>query len=108
MSLLGTFGAISLVVLFYVLARLSERFGTVVKMRPLYLNYYLSVILALIGSATHIMVVSAESGSGDMPAWILNPWALLLAYHIPLAVAVTIALHATWRYWSWLITEHND
>jgi hypothetical protein len=106
-SLIGTTGTISLIILFYVLARLSERFGSVVKMRPLYQYYYLALFLALIGSTTHVMVARSAS-TPTIPNWVTNPWFVVVAYHLPLAIAVSIALYVTWHYWSWLITDRNE
>jgi hypothetical protein len=106
MSVFGTIGTVSLVILFYILARLSERFGAVVRMSPLYRYYYLALILALISSTVHFMVARAEAA--DIPSWFTAPWFLLLAYHLPLAIAVSIGIYVTWHYWSWLITEHNE
>lgn len=109
MSILGTVGTISLVILFFVLAKLSERFGSVIRMRPLYRYYYLALLLALISATAHILVVRAETAAAtDIPSWATAPWFSLLAYHLPLAMAVTIGIYVTWHYWSWLITERND
>jgi hypothetical protein len=106
MSLLGTVGTLSLVILFYVLARLSERFGAVVKMEPAYRYYYLALLLAAISALTHLYAAGAVSTA--LSGWFSADWFLVLAYYLPLAVAVTISLYVTWYYWSWLITEHND
>lgn len=108
MSTLGTLGTVSLILLFYILAKLSERFGAVVKMSPLYRYYYLSLVLALIGSTTHLISARADLTSENIPNWFTEPWFLLLAHHLPLAIGATIALYITWHYWSWLITEPND
>lgn len=107
MSLLGTVGTISLVILFFVLAKLSERFGSVVRMSPLYRYYYLSLFLALISVTVQVLAVRAETIT-TIPAWVTAPWFLLLTYHLPLVIAVTIGIYATWHYWSWLITERNE
>lgn len=107
MSLLGTVGIISLVILFFVLAKLSERFGSVVRMSPLYRYYYLSLFLALISTTVQIMAVRAETVP-TIPVWVTASWFLLLAHHLPLAIAVTIGLYVTWHYWSWLITERHE
>jgi len=107
MSLLGTVGTISLIILLFVLAKLSERFGSVVRMSPLYRYYYLSILLVLISATVQILAVRAESVT-TIPVWVTAPWLLLLAYHLPLAIAVTIGLYVTWHYWSWLITERNE
>ena len=107
MSLLATAGTISLVILFFVLAKLSERFGSVVRMSPLYRYYYLSLFLALISATVQVLAVRAETVT-TIPVWITAPWFLLLAYHLPLAIAVTIGIYVTWHYWSWLITERSE
>jgi hypothetical protein len=107
-SILGTVGTLSVIILLFVLARLSERFGSVVKMRPLYRYYFVSLFLVLVSATTHILAASADSMATDNPSWLTNPWFLLLAFHLPLTVAVSIALYVTWRYWGWLITERND
>ena len=107
MSLLGTVGTISLVILFFVLAKLSERFGSVVRMSPLYRYYYLSLFLVLIGASVQVLAFRAETVT-SIPAWITAPWFLLLAHHLPLAIAVSIGIYVTWHYWSWLITERNE
>lgn len=107
MSLLGTVGTFSLVILFFVLAKLSERFGSVVRMRPLYRYYYLSLFLVLISATIQVLAVRAETVT-SIPVWVTAPWFLLLAYHLPLVIAVTIGIYVTWHYWSWLITERNE
>lgn len=107
MSLLGTVGTISLVILFFVLAKLSERFGSVVRMSPLYRYYYLSLFLVLISATVQVLAVRGETVT-SIPAWVTAPWFLLLTYHLPLAIAVSIGIFVTWHYWSWLITERNE
>jgi hypothetical protein len=107
MSLLGTVGTISLVIFFFVMAKLSERFGSVVRMSPLYRYYYLSLFLVLISATVQFLVTRAEAIT-TISVWITAPWFLILAYHLPLAIAVTIGIYVTWHYWSWLITERNE
>jgi hypothetical protein len=107
MTLLGTLGTLALGVLFYILAKLSEKFGSVIKMPPIYRYYYLAFVLLIIGSITHLLEASITSTSETIVAWLVAPWFLFLAYHLPLAIGVTIGLIITWRYWSWLIIERN-
>ncbi|MBN1218392.1 MAG: hypothetical protein JXM69_05660 [Anaerolineae bacterium] len=107
MSILGTAGTLSLIILFYVLARLSERFGAVVRMQPRYRYLYVSILLVLISFIIHILAVSAETTTTDT-TWLTNPWVLLVVYYLPHTIAISLALYVAWHYWSWLITERSD
>lgn len=106
-SLLGTLGTLSLLLLIYILAKLSERFGSVIKMRPLYRYYYTALIFLAIGYLAHLAAAQAVLAPESMPTWVLAPWFLLLAHHLPLTIGVTIGFIITWRYWSWLVTEQD-
>ncbi len=104
---LGTVGTLSLLALFYILAKLSERFGSVIKMQPLYRYYYLALIFLAIASLAHLAVAKSVSAPGSIPDWFNSTLFLLLAYHLPLTIGVTIGMVITWRYWSWLVTEQS-
>lgn len=104
-TLLGTLGTISVILLFYILAKLSERLGSVERMSPIYRYYYVAITLTAIGAVTHILAARITLSPQGMPAWLSSPWFLLLTYYLPLTVAVTISSIVTWRYWSWIITE---
>ena len=106
-SLLSTLGTLSLLVLFYILARLSERFGAVIKMRPLYYYYYVALIFLVIGYMAHILIVVAYLAPGNVPPWLMSPWFRFFLYDLSLAIGVTTGLIVTWRYWSWLVAEYN-
>lgn len=106
-SILGTFGTLSIIILIYILARLSERLGSVQKMSPRYRYYYVALLFLAIGYGTHILVARVSFTPQDFPAWLVSPWFLLLAYYLPLAVGVSIGLAITWLYWSWLVTERH-
>jgi hypothetical protein len=101
MALEGTFGTLSVLLLFYILAKLSERFGNVIKMKPIYRYYYLAAGLVAISLVTQFLVARGEAeGSNDL-------WVLLAGYYIPFSLGLTIGLVITWRYWSWLVTERD-
>ena len=59
MSLLGTIGTLAVIVLFYILAKLSDKFGSVIKMPPIYRYYYLGILFLIIGYTTNLLVVRA-------------------------------------------------
>lgn len=106
-SFLGSLGTLSVIILFYIFARLSERLGSVEKMEPLYRYYYVAIFFLAIGYITHLLLANISLTSGDFPAWLASPWLPLLGYYLPLAIGVTIGLVVTWRYWSWLVTGYN-
>ncbi len=107
-SLLGTLGTLSIIFLFYILARLSERLGSVERMSPLYRYYYVAIIFLVFGYVVHLLVVRSSLTPESFSDWLISTWFLLLAYHLPLAVGVTIGLVVTWSYWSWLVTETKN
>lgn len=101
-SLLGSFGILSVIILFFVLAKLSQRFGAVIKMPPIYRNYYLALIFLGISYVTNLGSVVGIVSIEKTAAWIF-----IVAYYFPLIVGVTLGLTVTWRYWNWLVTEPN-
>lgn len=106
-SLMGALGTLSILVLFYILAKLSERFGAVIKMRPRYRYYYLALVFLSIGWIAQLLVMAVNLLPANIQNWFDSSWFLLLAYYLPVTIGVTIGLVITWRYWSWLIVEHN-
>ncbi len=106
-SLLGAIGPLSLLALFFIFAQLSERFGTVIKMRPYYRGYYLGSGFIVIGVLVHLIIAGANLEPTNQPTFVAQSWFLFWAYHLPLTIGVTINLIITWLYWGWLVTEYN-
>jgi len=94
-------------VLFHILSGLSEKFGTVLKMRPLYKWYYLAEGLVVVALITHLFQAGAALSTPGQVLNVTNPMITLIFYHTPMALAVTLALGLTWKYWGWLITERK-
>jgi hypothetical protein len=103
--LLGSVSLLAIVLLLYILARLSERFGAVIKMQPLYRYYYPAGGLISFSFLIHLVVINSQLIPGLNLSWLTASWLLLLVYYLPLGVGLTISLIVTWRYWSWLVTE---
>ena len=102
MSLLGTFGTLSVLYLLYILLKLSQRLGSVEKMTPIYKYYYVAMIFVGVGYITNLFVaLSSQSLAG----WANSPWVLIFGYYLPMSIGVTVGLVVTWRYWSWLLTN---
>jgi hypothetical protein len=106
-SLLGALGTLSILILIYILAKLSERFGAVIKMRPRYRYYYVALVFLLIGWIAQLLVMAVNLMPANIQDALNSAWFLLLAYYLPITIGVTIGLVITWRYWSWLVAERN-
>ncbi len=105
---MGALTTASWLLIFYILARLSEKFGSVLKMPPLYRWLYVSEGLAVIALLAHLMQASFYLAAAEERTPLTGLAFALFFHHLPLAVAVSIALVVTWKYWGWLITERND
>jgi len=81
-------------------------------MPPLYKWFYVAEVLAGIALLAQLLQASAYlSNTAYFPnkAWgITSPAFTLLFHHVPLAIAVTIGLVITWKYWGWLLTERKS
>ena len=110
MPLVIIFSAIaplSIVILFHILAKLSRRFGSVLKMTAVYKWYYLAEGLGVVALLAHLWQASTILSPPNTPSIALSPIFILVFHHIPLAAAVTIGLGVTWKYWRWLIIEEE-
>ncbi|RME99925.1 MAG: hypothetical protein D6768_14025 [Chloroflexi bacterium] len=99
MQFLGAVGTLAVIYLFYILARLSERLGSVERMPPIYRYYYVAAIFLAMALVTQFFAAQATTS----PSSFLTDTILLLGHHLPLAIGATIGLVVTWRYWSWLV-----
>lgn len=106
-AFLGTFGILSVIILFYILARLSNRLGSVQKMPAIYRYYYIALFFLVIGYITQMLMIRISFTPENFPNWITSPWFLLFAHHLPLTIGVSIGLVITWCYWSWLIIKEE-
>jgi hypothetical protein len=104
---LGTFGSLSVIFLFYILARLSEKLGSVTKMSPLYRGYYIAQIFVGIAFMAQLLQASFRLSPESAPSWLGSLQFSVIAHQVPLSIGVTISLIITWKYWSWLVTERN-
>ncbi len=107
MAYLSVFGIISVMYLFYALARLSERLGGVQKMAPMYRFYYVAIAFLSVSALAQMLAIHASLAPPDVPAWLTSPWVMLIAYHLSMTIGVTIGLVISWHYWSWLV-YHRD
>jgi hypothetical protein len=92
---------------FYVLARLSERFGSVLKMPPIYKRFYVAQGFAGLAFLANLVLVGLNLSSTHVFLGMDVALFALIFYHLPLSVAVTISLATTWKYWGWLLVERE-
>jgi hypothetical protein len=109
---LGALSTLTPLILFHILARLSEKFGSVLKMPPLYKWFYVAEVLVGFALVVHLLQASAYLSNPVAPPekiWAITGVAFTLVfYQIPLAIAVTIGFIITWKYWGWLLTERKS
>ena len=108
-SIIGTIGLFAMGFVFLILARLTQKWQVVTKIRSYYYMFYVSAVLVGIASIVRLLRIGyLEVKTG--PQFLLEPqsWFYLLFYYIPLAVGVTISLGVTWKSWGWLMGEPGD
>ena len=83
-------------------------------MSPIYKWFYVAEFFAGVGTLAHLLQASVYLSQPLNPQTIrgsiFGPETLeftLVFHHIPLAIAVTIGLIVTWRYWGWLVTDRK-
>ena len=101
---LGQIGLLSIGVALVVLARLSQRLGSVTHVRPYYGLLYVAAGLVWGGALVRLYFLTRPDASLDMP----NQRLLytLLSDGLP-AAGLTLGLLVTWFYWSWLLAERD-
>jgi hypothetical protein len=94
--------------LFHILAKLSERFGSVLKMQPIHKWFYVAEGFATIAMVAHFIQASSFLSASNQELKTTSLLFTLILHHVPLAIAVTIGLVVTWKYWGWLVTERRE
>ena len=87
-----------------VLARLSQRLGSVTHARPYYIGLYVAAVM--IWAAMLVRLLFITSPDISLGAANQNLVYTLLSDGLP-ALSVTLALVITWYYWSWLLAERD-
>jgi hypothetical protein len=100
LTLLGTFGPISIIVTLVILAELSRRLGDVLSISSAYRAYYLAAFCCLVSVA--VRLYSLQFSTEDFRDMSGNHLVALL-YSVPLAISVGIGVIVTWYYWGWLV-----
>lgn len=91
-------GPASMVVVVLLMRSLSKRLGAVTRRPPIYRWFTVSAASILLSMALRLV---REVSDGPLD----GQHALL--YDIPFAVGLLIAVVVAWRYWGWLLYEHE-
>jgi hypothetical protein len=106
-TLLSPLGTISIIFLFFILARLSEKLGAITRMPPYYRWFWVGIGFLGIALISQFLQISVSLTKQTSYQWLDSSLFYLVTYYLPMAVGVTIGLAITWRYWSWLLTERD-
>jgi hypothetical protein len=99
-TLLSAVAPLGLVLLLWVMAQISRRFGEVTHRPPIYRGFYVALGLMLFPLVVRLLTIGlgkdkrAELGGNAIEA---------LLHDLPTALGITLALIIAWRYWGWLI-----
>jgi len=92
-------GPISMIVVVLLMRSLSKRLGAVTRRPPIYRWFTVSAACILVSIALRLV---REVNDGPLDGQ------RALLYDVPFAIGLLIALVVAWRYWGWLLYEHEQ
>lgn len=96
--LLSLAGPASIIVVVLLMRSLSKRLGAVTRRPPIYRWFTVSAVCVSISIALRLV---REVNDGPLDGQ------RALLYDIPFAIGLLIAVVVAWRYWGWLLYEHE-
>jgi uncharacterized membrane protein YphA (DoxX/SURF4 family) len=93
LTLLSAAAPLALIMMLWVMAQISRRFGEVTHRPPFYRGFYGAMVLLLVPLGVRLLAIG---GSGDSTIE-------ELLYNLPLVISMTLAVIIAWRYWGWLV-----
>ncbi|NLE77642.1 MAG: hypothetical protein GX605_12945 [Chloroflexi bacterium] len=106
LALAGCLGEAAIVYAILILRQLSEKLGSVTKMRPYYRGYYVAIALLGVALLSRLVHIGTVLGGTTQSVSFLGEEAFyLLTHHLPLALGISVALGITIKYWGWLLRE---
>ena len=82
---------LSFAIIMYLMAILSKRLGSAMRIKPYYYIYYLSIVFMLIAEGYSSFAIYTEK--------------VEMITNIFFAIGMTLGLIATIKYWGWLVKE---
>ena len=104
-AVVGMAGLLSIIFVLLILARLTQKWESVTKVRSYYSLFYLSA--ALVGAASLARLIRIGYLHSASPSILCHPhsWFYLCFYYVPLALGLTMSLGVAWRSWGWLLRQ---
>lgn len=100
-ALFGLLGPFSIAVTLLIMGLLSKRLGDQGKARPYYLGFFAGATLLGISTGAQVLDLLIRFPHAEFDLlWVI------LAEGFP-ALAVTLGVISSWRYWSWLLAERD-
>lgn len=93
LTLLSAAAPLALIMMLWVMAQISRRFGEVTHRPPLYRGFYAAIVLILIPLGVRLLAIG-HSIESSLEA---------VLYHVPLGISLSLAVIIAWRYWGWLV-----
>jgi uncharacterized membrane-anchored protein len=93
LTLLSAAAPLALILMLWVMAQISRRFGEVTHRPPFYRGFYAAIILMLVPLGVRLLAIGHS----------LEPTVEGVLYSFPLALSLTLAVIIAWRYWGWLV-----
>ncbi len=98
-------GPLAVMVMLALMASMSRRLGQALELPPYYRLYYVSLLFFFIPlPAAWVLLVTEAWGLPD-PEPLTGLILKVLVGSVPMSIAVTFALVATAKYWSWIWKE---
>lgn len=99
-TLLSTAAPLALIIMLWVMAQISRRFGEVTHRPPLYRGFYVAMALMLFPLVVRLLAIGlADDARKDLGGNSVEA----LFHDLPLALGVTLGVIVAWRYWGWLV-----
>jgi hypothetical protein len=98
--LLSAAAPLALMLLLWVMAQISRRFGEVTHRPPLYRGFYVACGLMVLPLGVRLLAIGlTEDRRGELGGNSLEA----LFHDLPFALSITLAILIAWRYWGWLL-----
>jgi hypothetical protein len=98
---------LAVIYMLYIFSVLSRKLGGVTKMKPYYRGYYWAIGLMAVAVVAHSLNITSRISPDLLPEWLSSDLFFLMTYYLPMALAATVSLIVTWRYWGWLFRERE-